>query len=246
MLNPKVIYKNKDFLVLNKPAGLLVHKSVLNREELNPEEKTLTDWLVKKYPQVKNVGDDTRNRPGIVHRLDRETSGVILAALNQKTFEYLKKLFQNHEIKKSYIALVYGTVKSDKGVINKPIGIKSGTIRRSVFSTKMSKEAITEFEVLKRFKMPARMGGKNQDLTLLRVYPKTGRTHQIRVHLASIHCPVVGDKLYGRKKELLGSPEINRQFLHAESIEFKDSKGKILKFKANLPVELRSFLKSAE
>jgi len=216
----------------------LVHKSVLNREDLNKNEDTLVAWLIKNYPQIKNVGEDIINRPGIVHRLDRETSGVMIIPLNQKTFEYFKKLFQEHKIKKTYLVLVYGTVKSDRMVIDKPIGIKSGTTRRSVHCAKMAKDAITEFEVAKRFNY------KGQDLTLLRAYPKTGRTHQIRVHLAYIHCPVVGDKLYGRKNDMF--PEIGHQFLHAESIEFKDAKGKIQKFKAALPTILNSFLKSAE
>lgn len=237
-LKPKLIHKNKDFIVINKPAGLLVHKSVLNREDLNKDEETLVAWLLKNYPQIKNVGEDTINRPGIVHRLDRETSGVMIIPLNQKTFDYFKKIFQEHEIKKTYVVLVHGNVKSDRVLIDKPIGIKSGTTRRSVHSSRMAKSATTEFEVVKRFKY------KNESLTLLKAYPKTGRTHQIRVHLAYIHCPVVGDKLYGRKIDLF--PEIGHQFLHAESIEFKDAKGKLLKFKADLPKSLKSFLKSAE
>ena len=236
MLNPEIIFKNKNFLIINKPAGLLVHRSVLNREDLNRKEETLVDWLLKKFPPIKDVGDDVRNRPGIVHRLDKETSGVMVIPLNQEYFEYFKNLFQNHEVKKTYLALVYGIVRNQKGVINKPIGIKSGTTRRSVRSAKMVKEAVTEFEIEKRLKI------KNQDLTLLKVFPKTGRTHQIRVHLASIHCPVVGDKLYGRKKDLF--PELRRQFLHAYSIEFKDKKGKLVSFRAKLPKELNSFLKS--
>jgi 23S rRNA pseudouridine1911/1915/1917 synthase len=237
MMNPKIISKNKDYLIINKPAGLLVHRSVLNREDIHPEEKTLTDWLLKKYPKIKNVGDDPENRPGIVHRLDRETSGVMIIPLNQKTFEYFKKNFQKHEVKKTYLVLVYGTVRSDRVVINKPIGIKSGTTKRSVHSSKMSKDAITELEVVERFEL------KGQGLTLLRAYPKTGRTHQIRVHLASIHCPVVGDKLYGRKNDMF--PEIGRQFLHAEEIEFKDMNGKELKFRAGLPTELKKLLVQA-
>jgi 23S rRNA pseudouridine1911/1915/1917 synthase len=216
----------------------LVHKSVLNREDLNKDEDTLVVWLIKNYPQIKNVGEDLINRPGIVHRLDRETSGIMVIPLNQKTFDFFKKLFQEHKIKKTYLVLVYGNVRSDKVLIDKPIGIKSGTTRRSVHSARMAKEAVTEFEVVKRFRY------KNQDLTLLKAYPKTGRTHQIRVHLAYIHCPVVGDKLYGRKNDLF--PEIGHQFLHAESIEFKDQKGKILKFKASLPKSLDLFLKSVE
>src|SRR3989344_7112573 len=113
-LNPKIIHKNKDFIVINKPAGLLVHKSVLNREDLNKDEDTLVAWLLKNYPQIKNVGEDIINRPGIVHRLDRETSGVMIIPLNQKAFDYFKKLFQEHKIKKTYVVLVYGNVRSDR------------------------------------------------------------------------------------------------------------------------------------
>jgi len=236
MLKPRIIFQSKNFLIINKPAGLLVHKSVLNRDDLGRDEDTLVDWLLKNYPQIKNIGDDIKNRPGIVHRLDRETSGVMIIPLNQDYFDYFKKLFQEHGIQKTYTALVYGLIRSEKGIINKPIGIKSGTTRRSVHSSKMAKEAITEFEVIKRLKI------KGQDLTLVKVYPKTGRTHQIRVHLASIHCPVVGDKLYGRKKGIF--EDLERQFLHASEIEFKDKKGKLLKFKAALPKNLDSFLKS--
>lgn len=234
MLNPKVIFANKDFLIINKPSGLLVHKSVFNRKDLHPEEKTLVDWLLKNYPKIKNVGDDPENRPGIVHRLDKETSGTMIIPLNKKSFEYFKKIFQEHKVRKTYLVLVYGTVRSDRVVINKPIGIKSGTTKRSVHSAKMSKDAITELEVVKRFEL------NGQDLTLLRAYPKTGRTHQIRVHLASIHCPVVGDKLYGRKNDLF--PELGRQFLHAEEIEFKDASGKELAFRSALPKELKKLL----
>lgn len=250
MLKPKVIFKNKDFLIIDKPAGLLVHQSVLNRKDLAiaKKEETLVDWLIKNYPQIKKVGDDIENRPGIVHRLDRETSGLMIIPLNQDSFNYFKNLFQEHKIKKTYLALVYGNVKSDNFVIDKPIGIKSGTTRRSVHCVKMSKNAITEFSVVKRYQY------KDQFLTLLQVHPKTGRTHQIRVHLAYIHCPVVGDKLYGRKKDIF--PEISRQFLHAEVIEFpikskfiipkKYIKDKMAIFKVKLPKELNSFLKSIE
>jgi len=248
-LKPKIVYKNNNFLIIDKPAGLLVHQSVLNKNNSEVvREETLVDWLIEKYPQIKKVGDDVINRPGIVHRLDKETSGLMIVPLHQDIFEYFKNLFQEHKIKKTYLVLVDGNVKSDNFVIDKPIGIKSGTTRRSVHCAKMSKNAITEFSVVRRYQL----NGKS--LTLLRAYPKTGRTHQIRVHLAYIHCPVVGDKLYGKKNNIF--PEITRQFLHAEVIEFpilskfliskKYISGKMAIFKSKLPKDLNSFLKSIE
>ncbi len=223
MENIKVIYQDKDFLVINKPAGLLVHGPGI----------TLVTWLLENYPEVKNVGDDIKNRPGIVHRLDRETSGLILVPRNQNTYEYFKDLFQNHQIKKTYIALVHGIVKEKEGLINKPMGIKQGSLKRTVFTknAKMIKEAVT------RYKLRNYVGDK---YSLLEVEPLTGRTHQIRVHLASIGHPVVGDKLYGKKD----NAGMKRQFLHAESLEFSSLDGKRLKIVADLADDLQEFLKS--
>lgn len=237
MSTPKLIYKHKDFLVLNKPAGLLIHKAVFNKV-VEKEEKTLVDWLVKNYPEIKKVGDNTANRPGIVHRLDRGTSGIILVPRTQKAFGYFKKLFQKHLITKTYLALSFGKAKDKKGIINKPIGLKSGTTRHTVRPSKMMKEAITEYKVVKYLKI------KGVDLTLIKAFPKTGRTHQIRVHLASIGLHIVGDKMYGRRKDPF-SKILERQFLHAQSLEFKWKKT-IFKFEADLPEDIKELLKSAE
>ncbi|MDD5547871.1 MAG: RluA family pseudouridine synthase [Candidatus Pacebacteria bacterium] len=227
-LIPKIIYQSSDFLILNKPAGMLVHGA---REG----EEDLTSWLRENYPEVKSVGDDPENRPGIVHRLDRETSGIIFVPRNQKTYEYFKNLFKSHQIEKKYIALVFGEVKDKQGIIEKPIGIKSGTVKRSVHSEKMRKEAITEYKVLKYLEL------KDKKFTLLEVTPRTGRTHQIRVHLAFIGHPIAGDKLYGGKRGLLEG--LDRQFLHAKSLEFTAPDGKRLRFEAELPEELKSLIK---
>lgn len=243
MAEPKIIYEDKNFLVLNKPAGLVMHPVANSRAyrqagklRIANSEKTLADWLLKNYPEVGNVGDNPLERPGIVHRLDKETSGIILAARNQETFEYLKGLFQNHKVEKRYLALAAGKVKDKNGIINKPLGIKSGTTKRSVFSEKMAKEAVTEYQVIKYLKI------KDKDFTLLEVIPKTGRTHQIRAHLAYIGYPVAGDKLYGGKKSELDG--LNRQFLHAKSIEFTAPDGSRMKFEAELPDDLQNFLQS--
>lgn len=221
MLNIKVIYEDKDVLAIDKPAGLLVHPTKISKE------KTLTDWLLEKYPEIKNVGDDPAIRPGIVHRLDKETSGVMIIARNQKSFQCLKKLFQSRQIKKSYLALVWGRVRTKTGLIEKPLGLKTGGIKRTVHgpTARMIKEAKTFYRVKKYL----------NDFTLLEVEPLTGRTHQIRVHLASIGHPIVGDGLYGKKP---APPQLQRMFLHAESIELTLPSGSRIKISADLPPEL--------
>ncbi|MCL5006798.1 MAG: RluA family pseudouridine synthase [Patescibacteria group bacterium] len=234
LLEPKVIYESPDFVAVNKPAGLLVHETAVSGKNVEKEE-TLADWAVKRYPEVKEVGDDPKTRPGIVHRLDKETSGVIIIPKTQAYFLYLKNLFQNHKIEKTYLALVKGRVKSESGVIEKPIGLKPNTVKRVVGGRKMKnvREAVTEYKVKKRFSY----AGK--DYTLVEATPLTGRTHQIRVHLFSIGYPVVGDKLYGGGENALG---LDRQFLHADSIEFPSSSGKMIKISADLPEELQKAL----
>lgn len=232
--NIDIIYENDDFVAVNKPAGVLVHRPE-NGPKSTQEEGVLTDWINEHYPEARGVGDSPELRPGIVHRLDEDTSGVLVIAKNQRFFEYLKGLFQKHEIQKTYLALVHGRVIG-RGKIDKPIGLKSGSVKRSVNAKdmKMVKEAITEYQVLRV------LGGK---CSLLRVFPHTGRTHQIRVHLASIGHPVVGDELYGSQKanKELGT---KRQFLHAESVEFNLEDGSRIKLEAELPGELQEFLEN--
>lgn len=229
MIAPKILYEDKDVIVLDKPAGLLVHEI-----KSHPGEKTLTDWLLKKYPEVKTVGDDPENRAGIVHRLDKDTSGVMIIARRQSSFEYLKKLFQDHDIKKTYVALAWGEIKKPSGIISLPMGLKSGSLKRTtrLKGTTMIKEAVTIYrvkQILTSKKDP------KQKFTLLELEPKTGRTHQIRVHLAALGNPIVGDTLYSRRER----PEnIKRQFLHAESLELALPNGKRMKFSAKLPKDL--------
>jgi 23S rRNA pseudouridine1911/1915/1917 synthase len=226
----EIVYEDNDVIAINKPAGLLVHKTRVS------QEPTLVDWLLKNFPEIKNVGDDPTTRPGIVHRLDKETSGIMIIARNQKAFEYLKKLFQTRQIKKTYLALVWGKVKEKTGVIEKPLGIKSGTLKRIVSGkVRMVKEAKTVYKVIKFIKL------KDEDLTLLEVEPLTGRTHQIRAHLASIGHPVVGDTLYGKKPAPVG---LARQFLHAESLELTLPSGSRIKIVADLPEDLGKFLET--
>ncbi len=235
---PFVIYKDKNFLAVFKPAGLLIHPVNASSSKLQASS-ALTDWLVKNYPEVKKVGDEPELRPGIVHRLDKDVSGIVLVARNQKYFEYLKNLFQTRKMKKKYLALVYGQIKPEKGIIEKPISIKSGTIKRTVWQGKGEKEAVTEYKVIKVIKHKVSDIRKDA-FSLVEVSPKTGRTHQIRIHLASIGHPIIGDTLYGKKENPFG---MKRIFLHAESLEFSPEDGKRIKIEAELPKELSDLLK---
>ncbi len=238
----EVIYEAPEFLVINKPAGVLVHQTA---HLADGEEETIVDWILKRYPEILGVGDKSPGsktlplRPGIVHRLDKETSGVLLIAKTQGAFEELKSLFQTGGIKKSYKALLWGELRG-RGVIDKPIGLKPGTVRRSVTAKnmKMIKSAETKYESLEVFK-------KDKDLfSLVAVFPKTGRTHQIRVHFQSIHHPLVGDLFYGFKKNPWN---LKRQFLHAESLEFTwGQDGHKIRVEADLPEELKRILTDLE
>ena len=239
MPEPEIIFENDDFLVIDKPAGLLVHgvrvgarrrADAARAGKARGEEPTLVDWLLARHPEIKNVGDDPSLRPGIVHRLDKATSGVMLAAKTQASFERLKKLFQEHRMRKTYFALVWGVPKNKKGTIDAPIGIKNGSLKRSVHSSKMAKPAVTEYFVVEDL----------GDRALLRVNPLTGRTHQIRVHLASIGHPIVGDALYGKKPPRDSTPlhaavSPPRLMLHAAALAFSDDGGNGFEFEAPLP-----------
>lgn len=238
----KILYEDKDILAIDKPIGLAVH------QDGKTKEKTLVDFILKNYPKMKNVGEPMTikikdkeiklPRPGIVHRLDRDTSGVLLLAKNKKSFEYLKDIFQNREIRKVYYALVNGTLKYERGTITKPIGRSPKDFRRYLAGRGAKgelRDAITEYTVLKN------ITNKKNKFTLLEVRPKTGRTHQIRVHMKYLNHPVVGDSLYNEGGvELKG---IDRMMLHAKSIKFKNLKGEILKIESPLPKEFEDLQK---
>ena len=232
----KVIMKTKDFVAFNKPAGVLVHRAY--GMEPREGEIVLADVAKEMFPEIANVGDKPEERPGIVHRLDKETSGVIIVARNQKFFEFLKERFKNHEVEKHYLALVSGKLLG-MGRIDKPIGLKSGTTRRSVRgrNMKMVKEAITDYRAKKIYISEAM--GRAVYYTLLEVIPRTGRTHQIRVHFASMGHPIVGDTMYGSKGNALG---LMRHFLHSESLEFSTPGGKRIRIEADLPADLKKAL----
>ncbi len=267
MFNPEIIFENNDFMVVNKPAGLVVHAARVSerrRERASArriggaraltykeDEPTLVDWRVKKYPKIKTVGDDPVLRPGIVHRLDKATSGVMIVAKTQAAFEQLKKLFQEHRMKKTYYALVHGVPKNPRGIIDAPIGIKNGSLKRSIHSSKMAKPAVTEYGVVRAMDKNDNDAddGDKERFALLKVNPLTGRTHQIRVHLASIGHPIVGDPLYGKKASrakaarhtaAAPTPEpapaiAPRLMLHAAALAFSDDFGNRFEFEVPLP-----------
>ncbi|MCR4283702.1 MAG: RluA family pseudouridine synthase [Parcubacteria group bacterium] len=230
MLEPKIIYEDKDQLVINKPAGVLMHKAL----QTKPGTFCLADWLIKKYPKIKKVGDDPVLRPGIVHRLDKETSGALVIAKTQPAFEFLKKQFQEREVRKNYVALVCGNIKKEEGMIDLPIGKSKKDIRKFVAGSRargVLRDAVTEYEVIKRF----------ENYTLVNVYPKTGRTHQIRVHMKAIGYPVACDALYAHKGAKC-PPGLTRHFLHAKSLEFELYCGGKIKIEADLPYDLKETL----
>ncbi len=238
---PPILYEDENMLVINKPAGLVVHGDGRGSFE------TLADILIEKFPEIKDVGEpltidgEIIYRPGIVHRLDKDTSGALIIAKNQESFENLKEQFQNHEIQKVYRAFLYGSLKEDKGVINEPIGRSNGDIRR--WATGRSargtmREAITEYKVLARYGLPEGVVKGSTEIgtyTYIEAMPKTGRTHQIRVHFRHLNHPVICDTLYATsREEALG---FKRLALHAYKITFKKFNGEILTVQAPLPAD---------
>ncbi len=230
----KIIKDTQDYLVINKPAGLLVHPVKYKAE------KTLVDWLIKKYSKIKGVWDKSNQinklRPGIVHRLDRDVSGLMIIAKTQQMFDNLKNQFQFRKIKKEYLALVHGKIEIDNGEINRSISRskRTGLMVAHGNSQEQGKDAVTQFKVLKRFK----------NYTLLKIKLITGRTHQIRVHLRSIGHSVVGDSLYQTrdlKKRRLKN-KLESIFLCAVKLGFYDLDNKWQEFNIDLPKSLTEFL----
>jgi len=257
-MNINILYEDKDILVLNKPAGIAVHSDGKSKS------KTVTDWLISNYPKIKNVGEpflmeraggkvEKIPRPGIVHRLDKETSGVLIVAKNQKAFTFLKEQFQNHQIQKTYRAFVYGSVPDPKaslaigkrGVINVPIGRSPknfGAFTAGRGAKEPQREAITEYIILNKFSVVSEDDKQKEDYTYIEAYPKTGRTHQIRVHMRFINHPVVSDPIYrGTKEKTLG---FKRLALHAMSVSFKLPNGEQKTVFAPLPTDFKKVIKT--
>lgn len=224
----KIVAESDNFLIINKPAGLTVH-----RTHNHSTEYTLADMLLARWPILKSVGEN-QLRPGIVHRLDKEVSGVMIIAKNNTTFWHLKKQFKDRQIKKIYLGLVYGQMPDLSGKIDFKItrSSRSGKMVARP-SNQIGKEALTEYEVIK----------SNQHYSYLKITPHTGRTHQIRLHLAALGHPLVGEYLHIPKK-LKRFKNIDRIFLHAYSLGFYDLTNNWQEYKVPLPTNLKKILNS--
>lgn len=220
-----ILYEDKDVVVINKPPGVEVHTGQV------PGAPTVTSWLLSRYPNIAGVGEHP-DRPGIVHRLDKDTSGVLICAKNQPAYEHLKKQFQDRRAKKEYLAIVFGIPGEKKGRITRPLArSRRNPLRRTVDEN--GKTAITEWRLEKKF--------EKQKLALLRVYPLTGRTHQIRAHLHFLGFPIIGDRLYTFKRQR--PPHgVSRQLLHAEKLVIDLPTGKKKTFLAPLPDDFQKVL----
>ncbi len=225
----KILYEDKDILAIDKPAGLVVHPDGKSKGPF------LTDWILENYPKTEKVGESVETkqyglikRPGIVHRLDRETSGTMLIAKTKKGYESLKKQFQDRLVSKKYLTFVYGEIKDQFGIINRPIGRSPKDFRRwsaTRGARGEKREAETWYELIKY----------RSGYSFLEIEPKTGRTHQIRVHFKAINHPIVSDSLYASEKpKALG---FERTALHAYSLKFKNCLNKEILVKSPIPAD---------
>lgn len=256
----EIIYADRDFIVINKPPGISVHGGNTVQEE------TVADFLLEKFPEIRDVGDELKirpvsagrggtrslqgnERPGIVHRLDKNTSGIMVVARNQQSFAALKELFKKSLVEKTYLAVVCGRLNEKRGMINMSIGrVVKNPLKRGVVDGRKrirgEREAVTDYRVLK----------ESSEYSLLELKPKTGRMHQLRVHLKAIGHPVACDRIYGGKKVCCPSrlaresgeagPEgVERQLLHAQALAFSFPEGKRWHFEVDTPTDFRVALK---
>ena len=251
-----IVYEDSDVAVVNKPAGMQVHAGA-GKTDSDQNRGTLVNALLHRFARLSKTGGDLR--PGIVHRLDKQTSGLILVAKNDRAHQELAQQFASRKVKKTYIALVHGWLKAESGTIRSSIARDPVQRTRMTTRARGGREAVTHYRVLER--MDSRWG----KFSLVEVKIDTGRTHQIRVHMASLGHAVVGDTTYGaprvappkaqkvaRKPEPAaggvpligrGAATLPRNFLHAAALEFEQPRtGKKIALKAPLPEELRSFL----
>jgi len=229
-----VIQKTSDYFVVEKPTGMLTHSTLKN------EPDSLAELMLKKFPEIKKVGEDPV-RPGIVHRLDKEASGLLVVARTEKMFDHLKKQFKNRTIEKEYLVLVHGRISKDWDEINFRIERSNTNDRMAArpktekgLQSETGKSARTEFWVEKRF----------VNFTLLKIKIHTGRMHQIRAHMLAYDRPVVGDPLYFQKKQKrVWDERLGRLFLHCSKIAFTDLNENIISVESPLPAALNDFLK---
>jgi len=218
----EIVVEEKDFLILNKQAGMVVHPAVGNARG------TLLNAILG------YLGENLVTRGGIVHRLDKDTSGLILVAKNEAAFDFFQNQFKDRKVVKKYLALVWGKLPSQKGIIEAPIS-RSKKDRKKMDVSSDGRKATTNFKVIKEYQFQ-----QKQTFSLLEIEPKTGRTHQIRVHLKALGHPVVGDFTYGKRNEL--DKILGRHFLHAFYLKFKTLDNKDREFKIDLSSKLKSFL----
>jgi 23S rRNA pseudouridine1911/1915/1917 synthase len=221
-----VLYSDDHIAIIDKPSGMVVHPGA------GKSHHTLVDSLLYRFPDLKEVGPE--ERPGIVHRLDKETSGLMVVARNLKAYELLQQQFRKREVEKTYLGLIRGRMPEKKGKISWSIGrhVKHG--ERISVKTKKPREAETQYSVQKEY----------EEYSLLEIKPLTGRTHQIRVHMAASGHPLAGDTRYGHRKS---KPSFPRLFLHASCLSFiHPETQKRIEFSSPLPQELKSFLEKLE
>lgn len=228
MRDPEVIYEDNDIVVINKPAGLSVHP-----DDFSPGP-FLTDWLLANYPNIKEVGDPSR--PGLVHRLDKDTSGVMVIAKTPASYEFLKQQFKERKVQKFYLAILAGTFKAgvgSEGVIDLPIGRSLKDPRVRVASKKAYgelREAVTKYKVL----------AEHENYALVEAELITGRTHQLRAHFKALQHPIIGDNLYGTGDIQLAG--LTRQALHSYRLKLTLPKGEEKEFTAQPPADMEAAL----
>lgn len=243
-MEPKVLYENSELLVIDKPAGMVVNRAESVRGE------TVQDWVETYFTSEESkptseVSSDFKSRSGVVHRIDKETSGVLVIAKTPEAFGELQRQFKEREVEKKYVALVHGRVEPAEGVITANVG-RLPWNRERFGVLPGGREAETKYKVLSIKNQVLR--GKREELSLLELHPKTGRTHQIRVHLKSINHPILGDEFYaGRKTARADRRWSPRLFLHASEILFTDPlSGQKINVKSELPQDLGQALATLE
>lgn len=232
----EILYEDENFVVVNKPAGLMVHP------DGRTVEPVLTDWVRDQYPETKGVGENITTdegsmikRPGIVHRLDKGTSGALIIAKDKPTYKYFKRQFRQRKVAKQYNAFVYGKITNDRQIIDRAIGrSKSDFRKRSAAKNARGK--------LREARTIYKKAYASKDASYIEIFPKTGRTHQIRVHMRSVHHPVVCDSLYAEGKEcILG---FDRLALHARNLRFflPNTDKRLVSIEAPLPDDFKEAL----
>lgn len=237
---PQIIYQDENFAVINKPSGMIVNNADTARDAYTVQDFILENYKLQTTNNKLENSSEFSKRGGIVHRLDKETSGALIVAFNEETFVALQQQFKERTIKKEYIALCHGRLVSE-GEINVPIGrLPWNRMRFGVIP--QGRASYTKFKVLEIKKL--KEGKKVEELSLVEVYPQTGRTHQIRVHMQYAGHPIFADSLYAGRKNIVHDRKLlSRHFLHASKIYFKNpSTQEELMISAPMPPELVDFL----